>query len=103
MKLLLLETYTDEKTGKTKTIVTVILCLSINLINSDITVSGYGQERGGIVTKIHNQYWNPITIIFLENIPWFMPIYFHTLLIKCNGKEIKPCKCFNIFIIKLHA
>lgn len=53
-------------------------------------IVGYGQERGGIVTKIHNQHWSPITVIFLENIPWFMPIYFHTLLIKSNGKIIKP-------------
>lgn len=74
-------------------------CLIASCINL-YYVSGYGQERGGIVTKIHNQHWNPVTVIFLENIPWFMPIYFHTLLIKCNGKEIKPCKLNSILFYK---
>lgn len=53
-------------------------------------IVGYGQEQGGIVTKLHNTHWAPITVIFLENIPWFVPIYFHTLKIRSGGKEIKP-------------
>ncbi|XP_054257605.1 GPI transamidase component PIG-T-like, partial [Macrosteles quadrilineatus] len=53
-------------------------------------IVGYGQEYGGIVTKIHNRHWQPITVIFLENIPWFVPIYLHTLRIVSQGRTIKP-------------
>ena len=59
---------------------------------SFLLITGYGQEYGGIVTKIHNGHWKPIDVIYLENIPWFIPIYLHTLKIVANGKEIKPCK-----------
>lgn len=53
-------------------------------------IVGYGQEFGGLVTNIHNRHWQPITVVFLENIPWFVPIYVHTLKIKTGGKDIKP-------------
>jgi phosphatidylinositol glycan class T len=53
---------------------------------------GYGQERGGIVTKLHNGHWKALDVVYLENIPWFIPLYLHTLKIVANGKEIKPSK-----------
>ncbi|XP_067007276.2 GPI transamidase component PIG-T [Anabrus simplex] len=53
-------------------------------------IIGYGQERGGIITKIHNGHWRAIDVVYLENIPWFLPVYLHTLKIISNGKEIKP-------------
>lgn len=53
-------------------------------------IVGYGQEFGGLVTNIHNRHWQPITVVFLENIPWFVPIYVHTLKIKTGGKDITP-------------
>nr|CAD7592871.1 unnamed protein product [Timema genevievae] len=53
-------------------------------------IVGYGQERGGIVTKLHNNHWKSLDIVYLENIPWFLPVYFHTLKIVADGKEIKP-------------
>ncbi|KAK7869914.1 hypothetical protein R5R35_013707 [Gryllus longicercus] len=53
-------------------------------------IVGYGQERGGIVTKIHNNHWKHLDIIYLENIPWFLPIYLHTLRVVAGGKEITP-------------
>lgn len=53
-------------------------------------IIGYGQERGGIVTKLHNGHWKALDIVYLENIPWFMPLYLHTLKIVANGQEIKP-------------
>jgi phosphatidylinositol glycan class T len=60
---------------------------------------GYGQEHGGIVTKIHNRHWQPITVVFLENIPWFVPIYLHTLRIVSQGRTIKPCEyIFKVFL-----
>nr|CAD7256332.1 unnamed protein product [Timema shepardi] len=59
-------------------------------------IVGYGQERGGIVTKIHINHWKSLNIVYLENIPWFLPVYFHTLKIVANGKEIKPGKLGSI-------
>lgn len=53
-------------------------------------ITGYGQERGGIVTKIHNKHRTPLKIIYLENIPWYTPIYYHTLKISSGNKEITP-------------
>lgn len=53
-------------------------------------IIGYGQEYGGIVTKIHNGHWKSLDVIYLENIPWFIPVYLHTLKIVANGKEIQP-------------
>jgi len=53
---------------------------------------GYGQEHGGIVTKLHNGHWKALDVVYLENIPWFIPLYLHTLKIVANGQEIKPRK-----------
>ncbi|KAK3923303.1 GPI transamidase component PIG-T [Frankliniella fusca] len=57
-------------------------------------IVGYGQEHGGIVTKIHNNHWKDLDIILFENIPWFLPIYYHTLRVTTNeGKQVlKPYK-----------
>lgn len=54
--------------------------------------SGYGQERGGLVTKLHNNYWKPLDVVILESIPWFIPVYIHTIKIKCQGKYLEPRK-----------
>lgn len=62
-----------------------------NKIRRDF-LSGYGQERGGLVTKLHNNYWKPLDVILLENIPWYIPVYIHTIKIKCQGKLLTPCK-----------
>lgn len=53
-------------------------------------LTGYGQERGGITTKIFNNHWSSLDIVLLQNIPWYVPVYLHTLKIDNNGKEIKP-------------
>ncbi|XP_071448167.1 GPI transamidase component PIG-T [Hetaerina americana] len=53
-------------------------------------IVGYGQERGGIVTRVHNNYRQPLDVIYFENIPWFLPVYMHTLQIMSNGKKIEP-------------
>nr|ATU82891.1 secreted Gpi16-like protein [Pristhesancus plagipennis] len=60
------------------------------IIHANRYITGYGQEFGGIKTKIFNNYRKPIKILFLENIPWFVPIYFHTLNIVSGEKEIVP-------------
>lgn len=53
-------------------------------------ITGYGQERGGIVTKIYNKHWNSVDVVLLQNIPWYVPVYLHKLNILCNGRKLKP-------------
>uniref|UniRef100_A0A1L8E420 Putative gpi transamidase complex n=1 Tax=Nyssomyia neivai TaxID=330878 RepID=A0A1L8E420_9DIPT len=54
-------------------------------------ILGVGQERGKIVTKIINSHWAELNVIVQENIPWFVPVYLHTLTLKLpNGQHIKP-------------
>lgn len=53
---------------------------------------GVGQERGKILTKITNTHWTPLNVVLQENIPWFVPVYLHTLAITVNGgnEKIEP-------------
>lgn len=54
---------------------------------------GVGLERGKIVTKITNKHWSAVNVILQENLPWFVPVYLHTLTITMNGatnEQIKP-------------
>lgn len=53
-------------------------------------LTGYGQERGGIVTRIANNHWSNLDVVVLQSIPWYVPIYLHTLKVNCNGVELKP-------------
>lgn len=53
-------------------------------------ISGYGKQKGGIITKIKNRHWKPLKVVVLENIPWYVPVYLHTLKIVANDLEIKP-------------
>ncbi|XP_015598546.1 GPI transamidase component PIG-T [Cephus cinctus] len=53
-------------------------------------IIGYGQERGSLVTKLHNNHWQSLDVILLENIPWYLPVYLHTVKVICNGQQIKP-------------
>lgn len=46
---------------------------------------GVGQERGQIVTKITNSHWAALNVVLQENLPWFVPVYLHTLKITVNG------------------
>lgn len=50
-----------------------------------------GQERGQIVTKLTNNHWSELQVVLLENVPWFVPIYLHTLRVTTNkGVTIQP-------------
>ena len=60
---------------------------------SSIYFLGYGQQKGTLVTKLRNNHWQPLNIILLENIPWYLSLYLHTVKFTCNGKPIQPCKC----------
>lgn len=51
---------------------------------------GTGKERGQIVTQITNSHWASLSVVVLENIPWFVPVYLHSLKLTVADKEIKP-------------
>lgn len=53
---------------------------------------GVGQERGKIVTKITNSHWAAVNVVLQENLPWYVPIYLHTLTIKVRNinQKIEP-------------
>lgn len=53
-------------------------------------LTGYGQERGGVVTKIFNNHWGDLQVVVLQNIPWYVPIYLHTLKVVTNGVKTNP-------------
>lgn len=59
-------------------------------------LQGTGKERGKIVIQIVNTHWSSLNIIILDNIPWFVPIYLHTLKLKIGNKKIQP-KALNYF------
>lgn len=43
------------------------------------SITGYGQERGGIQTTLSNPNDSPLEVVYLESLPWFMKVYLHTL------------------------
>lgn len=53
---------------------------------------GVGKERGRIVTKVTNTHWTTLNAILQENLPWYVPVYLHTLTLKVigSGQIIKP-------------
>lgn len=44
---------------------------------------------------IYNTMSSNTTVIFMETVPWFLRVYFSSLSIENDGKEIKPCKYSN--------
>lgn len=52
-------------------------------------ILGVGQEHGKIVTKVTNTHWAGLNVIFQENIPWFVPIYLHSLKISHGASTIQ--------------
>ncbi|XP_023287700.1 GPI transamidase component PIG-T [Orussus abietinus] len=53
-------------------------------------LNGYGQEKGSIITSLHNNHWQPLHVVILQNIPWYLSVYMHTMKITCNGKTFSP-------------
>lgn len=60
------------------------------LLYTDRFITGFGQEYGGLVTRIYNEHRLPVTATVIENIPWFLPIYYHTLKVTSNGVRVNP-------------
>ncbi|XP_014211904.1 GPI transamidase component PIG-T [Copidosoma floridanum] len=53
-------------------------------------INGYGQEKGSLVTKLYNNHWQPLDVVFLENVPWYLPLYLHSMKITRHNVDIKP-------------
>jgi phosphatidylinositol glycan class T len=43
------------------------------------SITGYGQERGGIQTTFANPNDSPLEVVYLESLPWYMKPFLHTL------------------------
>ncbi|XP_037500042.1 GPI transamidase component PIG-T [Rhipicephalus sanguineus] len=53
-------------------------------------IQGYGLERGGIVNRIKNNHpTKAVRVVLLDVIPWFLPIYLHTLKISSGSRQLK--------------
>jgi GPI-anchor transamidase subunit T len=53
-------------------------------------IEGTGKEHGRIVNQITNSHWSSLNIIIMENIPFFLPVYLHTLKLKIGNNDIVP-------------
>jgi len=49
--------------------------------------SGTGQERGGITAELKNSGNNPVTVVYLEVVPWYLRVYLHTLEVTTGGGQ----------------
>lgn len=59
------------------------------VITAQRYVSGVGQQNGGIRCSIENNSPDtPVTVSYLEMIPWFLRLYFHTIRLTSNGKDV---------------
>ncbi|XP_030386531.1 GPI transamidase component PIG-T [Scaptodrosophila lebanonensis] len=63
---------------------------------------GAGQERGRIVTEVTNTHWEPLPVLLMELVPWYVHTYLHTLRIrsKTNGhghrrEQVLPFKLLH--------
>ncbi len=57
-------------------------------------LAGYGQEKGEVVTKIENRSDREVGIVYLETLPWYLRVYFHTLSVRVedSGEELEPLR-----------
>lgn len=60
------------------------------LLHANQYIAGFGQEFGEIVTKIYNNHWGTLDVLLLQNLPWYVPVYIHTLSIDSDGVKLAP-------------
>jgi len=53
-------------------------------------LTGAGQEHGGIRATIKNMAREPITVVYLDVVPWFLRLYLHTLKITVDNEPLQP-------------
>jgi phosphatidylinositol glycan class T len=56
-------------------------------LHASRSITGYGQERGGIQTTLSNPNDTPLEVVYLESLPWFMKVYLHTLKASVLGSN----------------
>ncbi|KAF7386469.1 hypothetical protein HZH68_013601 [Vespula germanica] len=61
-----------------------------SILHANRYIIGSGQQKGSLVTKIYNNHWQALNIVLLENIPWYLSVYLHTIKITCNEEDIIP-------------
>ncbi|KAL2711512.1 GPI transamidase component PIG-T [Vespula squamosa] len=61
-----------------------------SILHANRYIIGSGQQKGSLVTKIYNNHWQALNIVLLENIPWYLSIYLHTIKITCNEENVIP-------------
>lgn len=52
------------------------------------SLTGYGQDHGGLRTLLKNPSETPVKIIFYESLPWFMRLYLSTLTVESTDPSI---------------
>lgn len=55
----------------------------------DRSMTGFGGERGGIALNIRNMVAEQLSVVYHEELPWFVRPYLHTLRVTVNGTEVK--------------
>jgi len=51
---------------------------------------GTGQERGAIRADIRNTGGSPLTVVYLDTLPWYLRLYLHTLTLTSGGEKVEP-------------
>jgi hypothetical protein len=52
------------------------------------TALGSGEVNGGILSEIINTQAYPIEVTYFDYLPWYFPVYFHSLRIFVNGTNV---------------
>ena len=62
------------------------------LVHVNRYIREYGKESGGIVATVYNKHRKPLVVTYFENLPWYVPIYYHTLRVRRldDGTEVSP-------------
>ncbi|KAK0176504.1 hypothetical protein PV328_000635 [Microctonus aethiopoides] len=61
-----------------------------SILSANRYIIGYGQEKASLISKLYNNHWQPIDVIILENIPWYLSVYLHSIKITRGNEIIKP-------------
>lgn len=65
------------------------------LLYAERSLTGYGQEHGGVQAILTNPSDTEVEFVYLESLPWFMRVYLHTL-----ATRISPSSTTSTNIIK---
>lgn len=51
------------------------------------SLTGYGQDRGGLRTVFSNKDSSPVTLVYFETLPWFMRLYLSSMKLETKNAE----------------